>query len=201
MNAIKTWYYFHAPERRFHSLSFELLTISSRMNALNDKRKKIQRKIIELGEGSRACQLCQGKCCGGNYDHFTAVDYIMRIFSDNPIKSYGDLWKPKSFISIVLNRMGYWKKTINSSKQPLTRCPNLEETGCNLSAEERPIRCILWTCHDFRDSLQHEKLIEIGSCERELEKISRDAIKIIFKTARGKRFSFNILNRRMPISK
>ena len=182
MNIFRTWVLFHKPERRYHKLSFNLLTIESQLNDLNEKRRIIQRKIIELSKDVEVCKICKGACCQGEYNHFTAIDYLLRMFSDNPIKGYGDLWKPKSINSLILDKIKRTSEAENGGNKKLeTGCPNLTLNGCNLEPEDRPIRCILWTCKDFREALPRNDLKEIGNLTKELYAISDRAIKLFQK--------------------
>jgi hypothetical protein len=179
MNIFQTWFLFHRSERHFHTISYRLLDLSSRMNALNERRKSIQKEIIALGKSSEACLVCQGLCCRGEYNHFTAIDYLMRRFSDKPIEEYGTLWKPQPVLFLLMNKFKeVLSRSQSTSQTPSSKCPDLTLTGCTFKPEDRPIRCVLWTCKTYRNSLSANELILIGKLTRELASISSETIKI-----------------------
>lgn len=181
MNRIRTWFLFHKPERHYHKLSYSLVNTSHLLNKLNNRRRSIQREIYELSENSgntrAVCEKCQGACCKGEYDHFTIIDFLIRSFSETPLAGYGDIWKPKSFCSLIFGQiLASQRKEINVN---LTHgCPHLGNTGCNIEVEERPIRCILWTCRDFREAIPHDNLIKIGRLIKELDLISNKVVNL-----------------------
>lgn len=182
MNRLQIWFSFHKPERQFHKLSHNLLRLPSKLKYLNEKRAAIQVKIIELGIDSNACHKCQGACCRSDYNHFTVADYLIRMFSMNRIEDYGDIWEPKSFFSILVDLVKEKKPPAQeATREKDTKCPNLTPTGCEFKPQDRPIRCVLWTCNSFRQSLPSQKLKEIGKLTRELNSISIAACKILRK--------------------
>jgi len=178
MKTLSVFMWFHRPERNFHKLSYSLEKLPIKINELNNKREYLQKKISELSSISNLCELCQGKCCRGDYNHYTQVDLLIRMFSDKPIKETGSIWPPKSipriitdkFIEIVENKN---KNVHFNAITPIetAQCPNLKPDGCAHSAEDRPIRCILWTCQTMRDSLPEDKLKEVGLLTQELGNI------------------------------
>ena len=175
ISSLFIFYHFHVSERRFHKMSYQLRGgTKSKLNSLNEERKRLQRKISEIGMDSSVCCECGGLCCRGNYNHFTFIDYIMRQFSENPIKEYGEIWKPHSLFSIlckpVLSLLGGVKPALLET--PETKCPELTSTGCRFSPEDRPIRCVLWTCRKFRNSLSSDDLKSLGKLTSQLSSLA-----------------------------
>ena len=183
MNIYRTWRLFHKPERHYHKLSYKLESMSCRLNELNNRRKIIQREIDELSKSNSVCAKCQGACCKGEYDHFTAINYLIRSFSDNPLKGYGDLWKPIPLYALILKKIMPSSKNISSGDiKQINGCPHLSTLGCNLEVEDRPIRCVIWTCRDFREALPHRNLVKIGKLIKELDSISKKVVRIFNKS-------------------
>ena len=78
------------PGRRFHRLAYSLQDTKSKMQDLNSRRQRLQREIVELCAPVSICRTCAGLCCQGKYNHFTMVDHLVRMFSDNPVMDFGD---------------------------------------------------------------------------------------------------------------
>ncbi|MFH0777126.1 MAG: hypothetical protein V2A71_00710 [Candidatus Eisenbacteria bacterium] len=149
---------------------------------MNERRKAIQRRILELEAGNDECQKCNGLCCRGGYDHFTALDYLIRMFSDNPLDGYGRIQKPEAIRSILLRQLRRISRAPTGTVVPDTKCPNLTPDGCEFQPEDRPIRCVLWTCRALRQSLPSNKLTEIGKLTKELSDVSVGVIEIFRET-------------------
>lgn len=178
MNIFRTYFLFHKSLRRFDRLSCNLTTLSKQLNHLNENRKITQRKIIELSKDNKECTTCQGLCCQGDYNHFTAIDYLIRLFSDNPLEGYGVLWTPKSIAAILLSKIkALLDRSSSTERTSNTKCSYLDFNGCYLKPEDRPIRCVLWTCRGFRQSLPPHTLMEIGILTKELSSISCQVLK------------------------
>ncbi|HJV66229.1 MAG TPA: hypothetical protein VJ550_10880 [Geomonas sp.] len=186
MNKLRSWFHFHAPERRFHQLSYQLAELAPRLNRLNERRRVLQRNISGLGSQSDQCRICPGRCCRGAYNHFTPVDCMIRMFSDCPVPGYGEIWKPEPISSLWLS-----KSTVVCGEAggalPETNCPELSETGCRLEPAERPVRCILWTCRAFRESLPEPTLEKIGTLNKELEELAGQAVALFNPKQCGRR--------------
>ena len=179
MNKYRVWRLFHKPERHFHMLSYRLLDTGRKLNELNRRREVIQRKIVELSKDLTICSECKGGCCRGNYDHYTMIDFMIRSFSDKPLKGYGNIWKPKSLFALASDNTKIFSVSKASNyKTEEEGCPHLSFAGCTLDIEDRPIRCVIWTCRDFRESLPDDELIEIGALINELDSISGEVVKI-----------------------
>lgn len=182
MNIFRTWKLFHGPLRYYDGTCYRLNNLAAQLNRLNERRKSIQREIIALSEGNQACAECQGLCCKGDYDHFTAIDYLVRRFSNNPIEQYGGIWKRDSILLRV------WKEIRRPGKRDMvlsdagnTGCINQTDFGCSLKQEDRPIRCILWTCKAYRKSLSRENLFRIGLLTKELVSLCSEVSKIFMR--------------------
>lgn len=178
MNIYRTWSLFHRSERRYHRLSYQFGNMGPVINGLNDRRRAIQREISELSGENMECAKCRGACCRGDYDHFTVIDYLTRAFSDKPLKQYGEVWKPKPLRSLVLDTIRSGSNGRGGNTEQLARCPHLSVSGCDLEAEDRPMRCVLWTCKDFRRALPPHDIARMGRLMKELDSISRKVIRI-----------------------
>jgi hypothetical protein len=143
MNTFSTWYFFHYPERKYHRVSYNLLKFPTKVNDRNKERQRLQRKIIGLSTVDDECQKCQGLCCRGDYNHFTSIDYLYRIFSEKPLSEVGPLWKPNPIGTLLRDKFKRSGKGPGGGEIPKTKCPNLESDGCKLEVEDRPVRCIL----------------------------------------------------------
>lgn len=178
MNVLLTWNLYHRSERHYHKLSYQFRNINSIVNELNDRRKTIQREIADLSKGNGECAECQGACCRGDYDHFTVIDYLIRTFSDKPLNGYGDLWKPRPLQSLLADLIRSKKSARGGNSNQTATCPHLDASGCNLKIEDRPIRCILWTCKDFRNALPRTSMIKVGLLMKELDSLSRLVVRV-----------------------
>ncbi len=180
MNILKTWDYFHKPDTVFLNLSYKLQQLPSQLLALDDRRKKVQIEILSLSAKTDICRTCPKSCCRGNYNHFTMVDFIIRIFSDLPINEIGMVNRPSSLFSSALIKYGFFKpqKQAGMIQQLGSRCPNLTQIGCSLSPEARPIRCVIYTCRSFRQSLPPDVIIKIGALTKELSSIAVQAVNL-----------------------
>jgi hypothetical protein len=180
MNIIEKWLLLNKPERYYHKLSFKYNNTIEKINSLNKKRQALQKRIVNLSQASNICFDCQGVCCRGNYNHFTVIDYLIRLYSDNPIKSFDKIRASPTFINLVINRLRYiitGKSGTETMAKLTTRCPDLGDGTCNILPEDRPIRCVLWTCTEFKKNFDQKKLREIGHLNKELQRVIRQVIK------------------------
>jgi len=176
------WIYFQRADLDFKYLSYKKQSILPELLSINERRKSIQKEIISLSSDNETCKNCPTSCCRGNYNHFTIADYIIRMFSDMPIKEFqGNLIKPPSLLHMIYERIRSPRSTPVVSK-PVSiyesRCPNLTTFGCAFPAEDRPIRCVLYTCRKFRQSLQASTLKRTAILTRELSATSVCAFKV-----------------------
>jgi hypothetical protein len=179
MNFLRTWHFFHRSERHYHQLSYRLMDAAEVLNRLDARRRQLQGEVAELGRNLTVCATC-GECCRGAYDHHTSVDYLLRLCSDRPLKTYGRIWKPKSFFTLVVDNVVslFRKAEINRKGGELTGCPDLGPTGCLMAVEDRPVRCLLWTCRAFRDALSEEERGKMGRLMVELDGVSRELVQV-----------------------
>jgi hypothetical protein len=171
---IVCFFWLTIPNRRFHKSACNLQTLPSRLNGLNDKRKELQKETINLCRETDTCLRCQGLCCRGNYNHFTAIDYWIRRFSDKPIDEYEDLPRLEPVTSLLWNRIVTLTARPSNPKVSESKCPNLLSTGCALQPKDRPIRCVMWTCRTFRGVLPMSALRKLRTLTRELVAISSE---------------------------
>jgi hypothetical protein len=172
INKIDQWNSFENNFRKFCEISYNSKNISDELNELNEKRQKIQQEIIELSKISDECQNCRSRCCSkSNSDHFTIVDYLMRMFSTNPITHYSCPSKQESMIKSLLKRIRNSQnihKNVIRVPSPKEKCPDYNGDGCRFEAKDRPIRCVLWTCSSYRETLPSDLRKRIGELHREL---------------------------------
>jgi hypothetical protein len=174
------------PVRRFHRLAIRRQDAKSKMDQLNTRRRQIQRQIVELYGNVDVCKTCRGYCCRGNYNHFTVFDYLIRMHSDNPIHDYGtDLGTMWPVYRIVWRRIAGFLRGIDEYDQKRlahqsegTRCPDSTDSGCRLPPEDRPIRCVVWTCSALRKQLNDDDFARIGRLIGELCSMSDEAIRV-----------------------
>jgi len=167
-------------------LAYGLQPLPSKLNNLNDNRRRLQKEIIALCEGTDVCLQCQGLCCRGNYNHFTTIDYWIRRFSDRPIDEYGSLPKQEPIAVLLWNRIVAFNAPQFNSNATNTKCPNLLPTGCDLQPEDRPIRCAIWTCRAFRDTLPASTMRKLKTLTQELVAISSEVAETFNKIKPGK---------------
>jgi hypothetical protein len=188
------------PGRRFHRLVCNLQgeqdfcrladgpkTVKDRMNRLNEERQDTQRQIAALCGHVDICKHCDGLCCRGNYNHFTVIDYLIRMYSESPIHDYGTL-RERPMRLVVRERIhdlvyrvdeyDYRTSKPPSDKAHMT-CPDLSTSGCRFSPEDRPIRCIMWTCPTFRRHLRTDEFRKIGVLTKRLCSICDEVAQIV----------------------
>jgi hypothetical protein len=194
MNILKHWKYFQKTDLDFLHLAYEKQTIVSELTSLNERRKTIQKEILVLSSTNDTCKNCPTSCCRGNYNHFTIVDYIIRMFSDNPLKEFAETQQiPPSLFGLIRERIKRPAATSVSSHSvdlsvvsepiptPVSKCLNLTPNGCAFSSQDRPIRCVLYTCSVFRYSLPEKDLEKIGILSKELSEISEEVFHVFTK--------------------
>jgi hypothetical protein len=175
------------PSRQFYLLAFRRQDARSKIERLNTRRQQIQRSILEICSHTDVCQKCGGFCCNGDYNHFTLIDYLIRMFSDNPIPDYGVCLQKLRPIHLII-----WGKItrflfgidefdkIRQSHQIVQKhCPDLASNGCRFLPEDRPIRCVMWTCPAFRKSLSDEDFHKFNQLTKELCSISKKVLRLL----------------------
>ena len=192
------WKYFHLPQKRLHILAWYLQDqkkdaearvpkIAENLNSLNNKRKVIQKEIGLISKNNYPCSECVGSCCLGAYNHFTAVDFIIRHYSSNPLKEYGLISRDSEFLnnfSSLKNHLKYFLANHQSAKNKgiskSSVCSYLTKTGCALPFGDRPIHCVIFACKLFRDSLELEqnKFKQLLYLLKEMELIEYAAFKL-----------------------
>lgn len=203
-----SWNCFISVERKLHLLAWELERenvnvvqldewAKAELNLLEQKRISIQKEIGNVTRSVRVCEICQGECCRGDYSHFTPYDYLLRFSSENALSSYGHVLKPlksSSFFFAFLRSEIKWllgSQRTNQIKriigrQPRDRhnpsqtskCSDLGQAGCILSAAVRPVRCMQWTCTRFRQTVDHDAFVKLGLLNMELWRVVERAVKI-----------------------
>ena len=190
MNILLHWKYFQKSDLDFLKLAYKKQHVVADLRDLNERRRDIQREIIALSSTSDACKICPTSCCRGNYNHFTVVDHIIRMFSDNPVREFAEIQKkPPSLLDLAFEKMTKSRLSSNDSRAlsfapspasaSVAGCPDCTPTGCAFMAEDRPIRCVIYTCRAFRRSFSGADIQKIGALTKELSLISAQAF-IIF---------------------
>jgi hypothetical protein len=179
MNLLQSWIFFQNPDRNFINLSHKLQEIRPKLIILNEKRKIIQQEISSLSKYTDACRICLNSCCRGNYNHFTMVDYLIRMFSDNPIREFEEVKQQITLFSILFTKFRpILKNPASKNTSSGSKCPNLTAKGCEFLPEDRPIRCIIYTCKTFRQTVSSDVFYKIGHLTKELSLISSKVIKL-----------------------
>jgi hypothetical protein len=189
MNPIQTWNFFQSSNRKIFLLSFKiqnilpqldnLQKIQPQLNVLNERRKIIQNEIISLAKTAEYCRNCPASCCWlndwSNCNHYSSIDYVMRLFSKKPIREFWEVQKQPSFVVFVLKTI---KRVLQ--KNPISihcrnvKCPNLTDKGCEFLAEDRPIICVVYTCPRLRHALPEDDLLKMGVLTKELILLSAE---------------------------
>ena len=112
-----------------------------------------------------------GQCCRGCRNLFTAIDFAARKYSDNPLTSYGSISEQNELLSnyhALIKHIRYFSAVIHLSElnelsKTDKKCAHLTEKGCNLSFEDRPIHCVIFTCKKFRASLPNKELVKLAN--------------------------------------
>lgn len=138
---------------------------------LNERSKDLKEKV-QFYDGTLVaiCAECRGKCCRGSYDHFTAIDYWLKKYSKKPLPGYGDELGTPWYVVLLKERFGMSAFSEVSSHG--YGCPNLGDYGCKLEMKQRPIKCVVFTCRRFRNSMKHEEREIYAGVIRNLLKVS-----------------------------
>lgn len=175
MNTLRTWFLFHAPERDFRRLSRSLQDVPAQLAEMDRERRRLQREIHELGKQNVVCHGCTATCCEGTHTRFTMVDVLMRRFTDRPVEVFARFNKVEPLWLMA------WRRYFPSKTPPFVpvgRCDHISEKGCALEPEDRPIRCLIWTCRAYRKGLPEDVLEKMGAAGRKLMKLSNRAIRL-----------------------
>lgn len=152
------------------------------LNSQNERRRNVQNHAADLHLSfTEICSRCEGYCCMKSYDHFSALDYWIRKYSSAPLEGYGiELFEPW-YIYILRYRLNvpFYPKPYVSSNG----CKHLSQEGCNISSPERPIRCIAFTCDEFRKTADPETKAEYSNIIKDLYEISHDTFVLLKKEA------------------
>lgn len=165
---------YHLQKYNILGLEYDLPFLND-VEKLNQKRIDLIKKIQKIKPLNNVCISCNGLCCRGNYNHFFSLDYIMRLGSTNPIHAFKLIDKPYSSTFFL----AHLKKLITKDNQDVSwmkeralsgeRCPEwVEQMGCSLQIDEKPIRCQLYTCLDYRKSFSDEDFNSLALLMRQL---------------------------------
>lgn len=158
--------------------------------SLNNRRRLIQREISIVSKQSRACCECMGKCCSGDHNLFTVVDVVLRKYSSEPLRSYGYIPKENELLSNINSLKEHFRYLLNYcglssySYTANKRCSHLSDRGCDLSVENRPLLCLIFTCKKFRDELSDEELVRLGNLTMEIQTIEYKILRLFGKRSR-----------------
>jgi hypothetical protein len=188
------WRAFHLTQRRLYTVSYALQKAQAQnkldfspknLDALNRKRMFLQQEIARVSSKSKACCVCMGRCCSGDHNLFTAVDYNLRRCSNKPLTSYGFIPKENELLSNMTSfrkQLRYLLKSSRLSDSTFNvkqRCAHLTEKGCSLAIQDRPIICLIFTCKEFRDGLSYNELIELANLTIEMQTIQNKLIDLL----------------------
>jgi hypothetical protein len=127
------------------------------LRELDQRRRELQDLSGQLLHDVNLCIECPRPCCAGSYNHFRALDYWLRKYSDQPIDDFG-LAAQTSWLSRPLSTLAYpMKRTISTMEEGRNECSFLGQTGCTLDRSERPIMCIFYTCSLERAQMNAEQ--------------------------------------------
>ena len=152
------------------------------LTALNQRKQRIQEDAASMHQSlSEVCRRCQGYCCMKSYDHFSALDYWMRKYSASPILGYGIEFFEPWYVYIIRYRLSF--KMFPKPHVENNGCTHLTPEGCNIDASERPIRCIAFTCGEFRKTADRKTKKEYARIIMELYTVCHDTFRILKKEA------------------
>ena len=213
MNLFQTWTLFNYPNRKMGVISYDLQKILPRVKsfeeirtpliAINNRRRIVQKELLSLSLSANICGNPCLRCCNSlsDYNHYKSVDYVMRLFSENPISDYYQAPKPVGFIEFILKRViakmrsnksqafgsttklsetdpEWWVDT-EAINHPGTECPNLKEDGCEYPPEDRPLVCVVHTCPLLRSSIKEDELYKIGVLTKELLSLAQKTKRLV----------------------
>jgi hypothetical protein len=180
LNIFQHWIFYQKPDLDFLNISYTAQFRLEELRSLDERRKKIQKEILSLSSASEICRTCPVSCCRGNYNHFTVVDYVIRIASDKPIHEFAESTpKPPSLFELLAVKLKFYKPpTIFPAAGHDRHCSYLTPSGCALSVEDRPIRCVIYTCQAYRNSFPEPVVKRMGILTQELLSISRQALSL-----------------------
>jgi len=185
-DAFYAWKSFHLAQRKLYLVSWylqqdleskKLQQNPQQLTALNNKRMLLQKEIAVASRKSNACSKCRGRCCSGDHNLYTALDCVIRSYSDKPLTSYGYLPQGHELLSnysALSKPLRYLLKSSHISDGSFASkkmCAKLTETGCSLPVEDRPIICSIFTCKEFRDGLPYKELIKLVNLMIEIQSI------------------------------
>ena len=93
------------------------------------------------------CAVCGGACCVAGRYHFSAVDFLVYLTTDEPL-----------FAPLFGNGL----------------CPYLGASGCLMRPAYRPFNCITFNCERIEDLLSAEEVSGFYRLERELRRCYQD---------------------------
>ena len=208
-DAFYSWKYFHLPQRKLHILAWHLQNeeiksaefspaVIRHLNALNNKRIKIQKEIGNISKYNNTCKRCKGNCCLGDYNHFNAIDFAVRKYSNNLLNDYGRISEQNKLLDnyfALRNHLKYFFAILGlfeftELSRSNTRCPNLTEKGCILSYKDRPIHCVVFTCRAFRESLRNDEFTKLACLSKELQSIAYEIFRLCKTHARYHKILF-----------
>ncbi len=151
---------------------------------LNEQRREVQEKCGSYNDDAlyKTCVECQGACCQMVYDHFTAIDFWLRRYSSEPIEDFGNEILKPWYLRLIRERFE-WNNICPEPEAEVFRtgCPELGDKGCLLPIQDRPIRCVPYTCRAFRNRMKREQKESYAEMIRELHRISYAAFNILKK--------------------
>ena len=142
-------------ERVSQSLSLldepELARVRNGLQLMMEQKKALQALVTGVDAASH-CAGCRGACCVAGKYHFTGVDLLAYLVTEEPL-----------FAPLFGNGL----------------CPYLAEEGCLMAPAFRPFNCITFNCEKIEDLLSAEEVARFYSLERELRESYRE-IRSIF---------------------
>lgn len=127
------------------------------LKGLDHRRRELQDFSRQLFQDINLCIECPRSCCMGSYNHFRALDYWLRKYSNQPIDEFG-LASQSSWRLRLLSVFSYhFKKTPSTMEEERNGCGFLNKKGCKFERSERPIMCIFYTCSRQRSQMNAEQ--------------------------------------------
>lgn len=124
--------------------------IKSRLHLLATETKTLKERhqeIVSRSSIQSLCAECMGECCKFGKNHFSVVDALIHISSEQPLPEY-------------------------LAASPV--CPFHHGKGCVMSAPFRPLNCIIFICELVEKSLPTDMLTELLPIETRLREIFQE---------------------------
>jgi hypothetical protein len=138
--------------------------------ALDIRRKKAQMQIFDIVDDySYICGSC-GRCCVAKVERYTAFDQFIHKGTGEPLHHYDSTilrlpWMIKNGLKNTASRL------LNRKDSSKEFCRYLDESGCTLPLEKRPLLCASWFCPKYIFTMHPTSLNDLDKHLAEMKSI------------------------------